>query len=1119
MLTPFVAFYCGNNVRSIANKGGDLKFSSTMPERPDNELIDFRQSHALIIGINSYGDGIPPLRTACADASRLAQVLQDKHGYEVHLLLEEAATREAMVNRFFTLKETLDENDRVLFYFAGHGIALDANDGPNGYILPYDAQLDNQETYIHMPKLHDELISFPCRHMLIFLDSCFSGAFRWSATRSVPPPPPKVIYRERFQRFIKDPAWQVITSASHDQEAMDERFGCRVKDDSKAHSPFATALFEALGGAADTMGGSTFPSEQSINARGDGVLTATELYMYLKDTLELHEPADAQRQTPMFWPLSKHDKGEFIFLVPDHDLNLPEAPLLSYENNPYRGLESYEREHSDWFFGRDEVIQSLYEHLQSDPLTVVLGASGTGKSSVVKAGLIPFLERDVTLNWQVLPVIRPAYYPIRALIRAVSTLQTDTCKEEEREQSDSTTDRLRIRMAAWLDENPDAYLVLIVDQFEELHTMTRDAAQREAFLALLARMKADHPERFRLILTLRTDFEPQFMDTPLRKAWEESRYIIPPMSRQNLREVIEKPARKSVLYFEPGSLVGTLLDEVTATPGALPLLSFTLSEMYIRYVNRQSNDRALTEADYQELGGVVGALRHRAEEEYNALDPFQQNTMRRLLLRMVRITGGAITRQRVLDADLVFPSHAENKRTREVIDRMIKARLFSRGTLDTGEGYIEPAHDALVRAWKTLREWINTENRRIANLRLQQNLAESARQWEESADKKLKKGLLWRDGARTQVLKELIKLERLDASRVAFDFFEGLFNPQSWTGHFSRVGSRVGSRLVELKAKQRPNTASWMNKRELDFAQASLKRSRLVRLGIIGLFSSTTAALIILFVVNPFGKSGLGTQIECLTMSEQERALVESKMSSDALFIDVLTRSRLLTSEQAISAFAQPAALDTLSPEWSTLVPVSHTAYRSGRQQVAEPIAFPFIAARTYGTLRGRIMAAGHSDVLAYDADDRFLDLSLSWLTGPQNRTVAISSGHMESFFLYNPQGNVSLAQKLDDWDYDVSYIGNLSALADSANASRPGLLIIPDAWRSFAEDEIEAVHRFVEDGGGLLVTGSGWQWQFYGPDAGSEPNEVLYPMDAYPMNQLMEPFGVRWTETYVFGL
>ncbi|MCI5126866.1 MAG: hypothetical protein D3925_20895 [Candidatus Electrothrix sp. AR5] len=224
--------------------------------------------------------------------------------------------------------------------------------------------------------------------MLAILDCCFAGAFRWSSKRDFQPLPP-IIYKERYDRFIRDAAWQVITSASYDQKALDILSGnmrgeYSATQQGQQHSPFALALFEALHGAADST-----PKD------GDGVITATELYLYLRDGVEM--PAEKladHRQTPGLWPLNKHEHGEFIFLVLGHELNLPPAPDLTEQNNPYKGLSSYEKDDCELFFGRTALIKDLKEQIKKQPLTVVLGASGTGKSSLVKAGLLPALEKE-----------------------------------------------------------------------------------------------------------------------------------------------------------------------------------------------------------------------------------------------------------------------------------------------------------------------------------------------------------------------------------------------------------------------------------------------------------------------------------------------------------------------------------------------------------------------------------------------------------------------------------------------------------------------------------------------------------------------------------------------------
>ncbi|MFT7506503.1 MAG: putative caspase-like protein, partial [Gammaproteobacteria bacterium] len=215
----------------------------------------FRRSVAIIIGIDKYENGIPPLKTAANDARRLASTLHDLHNFEVRLFLDEDASQQRLSMLLNDqLPKELGPDDRLIFYFAGHGVALDGDDGPNGYLLPQDARRGEDDSYLFMPFVHDALLSLPVRHALIIMDSCFSGAFRWAATRDLIGIP-SVIHEERFDRFVKDPAWQVITSTAHDQKAMDQLSSGSLgkRPDENGHSPFALALFEALEGKGDVV--------------------------------------------------------------------------------------------------------------------------------------------------------------------------------------------------------------------------------------------------------------------------------------------------------------------------------------------------------------------------------------------------------------------------------------------------------------------------------------------------------------------------------------------------------------------------------------------------------------------------------------------------------------------------------------------------------------------------------------------------------------------------------------------------------------------------------------------------------------------------------------------------
>jgi WD40 repeat protein len=788
---------------------------------------EFHGSIAVAVGIDGYRHGIPPLRTAVNDATRLAEVLEQAHGYDVHLLVEDV-TR-ARLEAFFleTLPGEVQAGDRVILYFGGHGIALDGEDGPAGYLIPQDAWPEDRSSFLPMADLHAWLVALPCRHLLAILDCCFAGAFRWASTRDARPLP-AVIHRERYDRFIRDPAWQVLTSAAFDQQALDV---LGQRGERGQHSPFALALFEALAGAGDVV-----PRDE-----GDGVITATELYLYLRDSVEVQSEEQARRrQTPGLWLLNKHDKGEYIFLVPGHELNLPPAPELTSDNNPYRGLKSYDERHHQLFFGREEEIEVLAERVAQQPFTAVLGASGTGKSSLVKAGLVSRL-RSAGDAWVILPPLRPTATPLAALRNLLAQRLGAVEVKGYLSNLDTDPGALAGLVAAWQQAHPDRRLLLVIDQFEELVTLCRSDRERGQFLHLLARaLEAPAgetlPSAFRLVLTLRTDFEPAFSeDSPLAAHWPPARYVVPPLDHDDLRDVIEGPASVRVLHFEPYELVDELITEVIQTPGALPLLSFTLSELYDMYLRRQARarqegetlDRSLTEDDYRALGGVVGSLRTRATEEYERLpDEAYRQTMRRIMLRMVAVEGGELARRRVPRSELVYLDEAENRRVDEILGRLDAARLVVRGREEGGEPYVEPAHGALVRAWDKLLLWKQAAEEYLP---LQRRVAQAAQEWDHAADEKARTGLLWNNNPRLPQLQE----ELAPAA-----------GPLSGPGHL----------LFRARQTLWPSLAvsgsdSWLNRLEIEFVQASILRRAHVLQRIVAIALVVFLALSALAVV------------------------------------------------------------------------------------------------------------------------------------------------------------------------------------------------------------------------------------------------------------------------------
>lgn len=726
--------------------GADAAGSAPAPGRPDRDAdrhaLPFAHHHAFLIGIDAY-EHVTPLHTAVNDARALADTLAGAQHFLVHPPLLNASGAAIHELLRTTLANEVGPNDRVFFYFAAHGIAFDGEGGPAGYIAPTDADAADIRTFIPMSTLRQALEALPCRHLLLVLDCCFAGAFKWSSnTRDIGSILPKTIFRERFDRYVQDPAWQVITSAAYDQKALDivqgRPTGARgptVVEDGRPHSPFARALFQGIAGAADLKGPTA----------GNGIITATELYSYIRDQVEPESIARGQRdgqqlrQTPGFFPLSKHDKGEYIFLDPHNRLNLPPIP----DRSPYKGLASFDEADQQLFYGRERVIAEMRSRYAGHRLLVVTGASGTGKSSVIKAGLLPRLR---AAGYRILPVIRPGEHPLAMLGQAI----------EAAHAGDPTADPGGPN-AAPTAATPARKCILIIDQYEEMITRCGDEAERRSVDARLRELLDGDDCIHQIILTVRSDFEPLLNGGALKDHWSAGRCTVPPFTLDELRAVVVMPTTQEVLVFDPPSLVDEIITEVVQAPGALPLLSYALSELYAAYRTSGRQDRALTREDYDKLGGVIGALRTKADALYGALGHAERNTMRRIMLRMVSVEGD-LAGKRVRMDDLDF-SDEQAPVVAAVVDRLVESRLIVRN-----EDSIEPAHDALVRAWKALRDWIFEVGK--DKLILGAKLGDAAAEYARSADA----DYLWNSNPNLPVVQSELKNSRhwFNAKEVAF---------------------------------------------------------------------------------------------------------------------------------------------------------------------------------------------------------------------------------------------------------------------------------------------------------------------------------------------------------------
>jgi energy-coupling factor transporter ATP-binding protein EcfA2 len=402
------------------------------------------------------------------------------------------------------------------------------------------------------------------------------------------------------------------------------------------------------------------------------------------------------------------------------------APELADELCPYVGLDAFAEQHHALFFGRERLIQEALRNLERSRLLAVVGPSGSGKSSLVLAGLLPALKSAATPGsapWRYAPRMVPGSEPLLNLARVLGALQADPATDPDRWNEQCAT-RLAAAPEQILDliDQQGAPLLLMVDQFEEIFTLCVDDAARRAFIACLMSLCQTPGRRHTLILTMRADFENLVSRLPdFQVIFERHLFRVTPLNAAELRASIEAPADLIGLKFEQG-LVDALLNDILGEPAALPLLQFTLLKLW---EHRQHN--YITWDAFQRLGGGRLALANSADAFYQSLIPEEQLTARRILLRMVRASDGLeITSSRVRLDSLHSAGEAQDRVDR-VLDKLICARLVRLTQGDVAsDSQVEIAHEALVRNWPTLVAWLEEERDKI---RQRQRLTDAAQHW------------------------------------------------------------------------------------------------------------------------------------------------------------------------------------------------------------------------------------------------------------------------------------------------------------------------------------------------------------------------------------------------------
>ena len=375
---------------------------------------------------------------------------------------------------------------------------------------------------------------------------------------------------------------------------------------------------------------------------------------------------------------------------------------------PYQGLYSFNEENAPFFYGREAFTEQLVTAVNTQAMTAVVGPSGSGKSSVVFAGLVPQLRQEN--RWHI-SNLRPKDDPFQSLAATLlpqlephktttdQLMEVTKFAQALRSKEIQLTDAIERILANDLEANK---FLLIIDQFEEIYTLCPDEKTRNAFLDVLLvaveRQQIQGDPTFNLIITLRTDFLSQALThREFADALQKADIKLGPMTRRELSRAIANPARRQGKLFEKG-LVGHILDDVGNEPGNLPLLEFALTELW-----EKSAHGRLSEASYEQIGKVEGALARYADKVFSELPADEQEQAHQIFIQMVRPGAGTEDTRRLATRSELGASNWP------LVQKLATKRLVVTSRNPKGEETVEVVHEALIRGWQKLREWMDDD--------------------------------------------------------------------------------------------------------------------------------------------------------------------------------------------------------------------------------------------------------------------------------------------------------------------------------------------------------------------------------------------------------------------------
>ncbi|MCA2721164.1 MAG: SUMF1/EgtB/PvdO family nonheme iron enzyme [Microcystis sp. M048S1] len=677
--------------------------------------------YALVIGINDYGF-LPSLSKPAQDAEAVAQFLENTKTFEnVERLPNRwiaAEKRYEVVPGKVTGNEVLQalkqilsgeqtKNQEVLIYFSGHGFRLINRIGDGeAYLATSDSQPDGKNAISLDRELNPLLRRSSLSNLVVMLDCCVAGAL-------LPENPEnRTLLEPSLSAFKEKQDYYLIAACRSQQQAWQD----------EEYSLFTAALLKGL-------------SQKEADPK-TGEISVDRLFDFVSRELR------GKGQEPI-----RMGVGRSLILVKyGAQPQVKEVkPLLDEKGElrcPYQGLLAFTKKERPFFFGRKRVVDDIKSKLDRLNFVPLIGASGSGKSSVVLAGLIPWLEE---LGWHILEPIKPGFKPLSKLESLLLSYFPDCEKLLDECINNPASEGLNPLLELFPREHK---FLLVVDQFEELFTFDPEKKRerkRERFIELITQVATIPDSPLAVVATMRADFiEPCLRYDSLRKLIQNNAEYLPGLRGLDLLEAITEPAKLQG-YEVTKELLNKILDDIKQEPGFLPLLEFALTQLWQR---RDEAKYQVTLDAYQAIGRMEGALNCHADKVYQYRDyeeekPVKERTeaekalIKRIFLNLLQIVDGEKdTRKRQPKAfilSLARDNQAEQKILRELIEDnqgLVKGRLLVTGKSEREEeAWIDLAHEALIEKWDNLNLW-RTETRKGRELAKQ--VDKDAESWQEN---------------------------------------------------------------------------------------------------------------------------------------------------------------------------------------------------------------------------------------------------------------------------------------------------------------------------------------------------------------------------------------------------